>query len=104
MAFLNSISARSFSHFSFWISFCSTITDPWLPFGGGQYGLFSSELDFACAKRSWRDPTGGSPVQVTGSTGLVASVALWKATATAKRTQQSCGVCMEPRNQLIAGA
>jgi hypothetical protein len=64
----------------------------------------SGKLDFACAKRSWRDPTGGSPVQVTGSTGLVASVALWKATTTAKRTQQSCGVCMEPRNQLIAGA
>ena len=61
-------------------------------------------LSFACAKRSWRDPTGESPVQVRGSARLVASVAVWKATTTAKRTQQSCGVCREPRNQLVAGA
>src|SRR3954465_3372869 len=43
-------------------------------------------------QESWRVPAGGSPVQVRGSARLVASVAAWKATITAKRTQQSCGV------------
>ena len=45
-----------------------------------------------CARRSWRVPAGGSPVRVRGSARPVASVASWKVTTTAKRTQQSCGV------------
>src|SRR5690349_21506 len=53
-----------------------------------------------CARRSWRGPAGGSPAQVRGSTRLVASVASWTVTTTAKRTQQSCGVCIELRNVL----
>ena len=44
------------------------------------------------APGSWRDPAGESPAQVRGSARLVASVALWKATTTAKRTQRLCGV------------
>jgi hypothetical protein len=43
-------------------------------------------------QESWRGPAGGSPARVRGSSRSVASVALWKATTTAKRTQQSCGV------------
>src|ERR1700730_9926153 len=46
----------------------------------------------ASAPGSWRDPAGESPAQVRCSARLVVSVALWKATTTAKRTQQSCGV------------
>ena len=42
-------------------------------------------------QESWRGPTGESPVQVRGSAGLVASVASCSVTATAKRTQRSCG-------------
>ena len=57
-------------------------------------------LGFGCARRSWRDPAGASPARVRGSARLVASVASWKVTTTAKRTQQSCGVCIEPRNEL----
>ena len=43
-------------------------------------------------QESWRVPAGESPVRVGGSARPVASVAAWKATTTAKRTQQSCGV------------
>src|SRR3954452_20152788 len=43
-------------------------------------------------QESWRVPAGESPVRVRGSARPVASVAAWKATTTAKRTQQSCGV------------
>ena len=43
-------------------------------------------------QESWRVPTGESPVRVKGSARPVVSVATWKATTTAKRTQQSCGV------------
>ena len=42
-------------------------------------------------QESWRGPAGESPVQVRGSAGLVASVASCSVTATAKRTQRSCG-------------
>ena len=49
------------------------------------------------ARRSWRVPAGESPVQVRGSARLVASVAGWEVTTVAKRTQQSCGVGIEPR-------
>jgi hypothetical protein len=42
--------------------------------------------------KSWRDPAGASPAQVRRSSRLVVSVAWWKATTTAKRTQQLCGV------------
>jgi hypothetical protein len=41
---------------------------------------------------SWRVPVGASPVQVRLSGCLVVSVAWWKVTTTAKRTQQWCGV------------
>jgi len=41
---------------------------------------------------SWRVPAGVSPVQVRRSSRLLASVAWWKVTTTAKRTQQLCGV------------
>ena len=44
------------------------------------------------APGGWRDPAGGSPARVRGSARLVVSVASWKVTTTAKRTQQSCGV------------
>src|SRR5260370_23511943 len=47
---------------------------------------------YTSAPGSWRDPAGESPAQVRCSARLVVSVALWKATTTAKRTQQSCGV------------
>ena len=57
-------------------------------------------LGFGCARQSWRDPAGASPAQVRGSARLVASVASWKVTTTAKRTMKSCGVCIEPRNEL----
>ena len=42
-------------------------------------------------QESWRDPAGESSAQVRGSARLVASVALCPVTATAKRTQRSCG-------------
>jgi hypothetical protein len=42
-------------------------------------------------QESWRGPAGESPAQVRGSARLVASVALCSVTATAKRTQRSCG-------------
>ena len=45
-----------------------------------------------CARRSWRVPAGESPAWVRGSARPVVSVAAWKATTTAKRTQRSCGV------------
>jgi hypothetical protein len=51
----------------------------------------AAELDTS-APGSWRDPAGESPAQVRCSARLVVSVALWKATTTAKRTQQSSGV------------
>ena len=44
------------------------------------------------APGGWRDPAGESPVRVRSSVRPVASVASWKATTTAKRTQQSYGV------------
>jgi len=47
---------------------------------------------FSVRQESWRILAGESPVQVRGSARLVASVAAWKVTTTAKRTQQSCGV------------
>jgi hypothetical protein len=40
-----------------------------------------------CARRSWRGPAGESPVREGGSARLVTSVASWKVTTTAKRTQ-----------------
>jgi len=43
-------------------------------------------------QESWRVPVGGSPARVRGSARPVASVAAWKVTTAAKRTQQSCGV------------
>jgi putative transposase len=43
-------------------------------------------------QESWCVPAGASPAWVKGSARPVVSVAAWKATTTAKRTQQSCGV------------
>jgi len=42
-------------------------------------------------QESWRGPAGESPAQVRSSARLVASVASCSVTATAKRTQRSCG-------------
>jgi hypothetical protein len=40
-----------------------------------------------CARQSWRDPAGVSPAREKGSANPVVSVASWKVTTTAKRTQ-----------------
>src|SRR5271166_4171144 len=45
-----------------------------------------------CARRSWRDPAGGSPARVSRSGRSVARVAGRKATTVAKRTQRLRGV------------
>jgi hypothetical protein len=50
------------------------------------------EWKWLVRQESWRVPTGESPAWVRGSARPVVSVAAWKATTTAKRTQQSCGV------------
>ena len=64
--------------------------------GGGDVGqrdaATNSGSRSSVRQESWRVPTGESPVWVRGSARPVASVATWKATTTAKRTQQSCGV------------
>ncbi len=54
--------------------------------------LCAIAMRYVCARRSWRGPAGGRPVQVRGSARLVASVALRKATTATKRTQRLCGV------------
>ena len=54
--------------------------------------LPGSESTSRSARPSWRDPAGESPARVRGSARPVASVAQWKATTTAKRTQQLFGV------------
>jgi hypothetical protein len=57
------------------------------------YRVLTEELKFDFgAPGSWRVPAGASPARVRGSARPVASVASWKVTTTAKRTQQSCGV------------
>ena len=58
---------------------------------------------FACARRSWRDPAGGSPVRVGGSARPVASVAGSSATAAAKRTQRDDEDCIELRKRQSRG-
>jgi hypothetical protein len=50
--------------------------------------IIEDESLFACARRSWRDPAGESPVRVGGSARPVASVAGSLVTTAAKRTQQ----------------
>jgi len=58
-----------------------------------------------CARQSWRDPAGASPVQVRSSVRLVASVAWPLATVVAKRTQRLHGVWGLSHERLdIAGA
>ncbi len=42
-----------------------------------------------CARQSWRDPAGVSPAREKGSANPVVSVASWKATTTAKHTQEA---------------
>ena len=52
----------------------------------GEIGILSVR------QASWRVPAGASPAQVRRSGRLVVSVAWWKVTTTAKRTQRLCGV------------
>ena len=59
-----------------------------------------AEKLFACARRSWRDPAGGSPVRVGGSARPVASVAGSSVTVVAKRTQRDDEDCIELRKLL----
>ena len=59
---------------------------------------------FACARRSWRDPAGGSPVREGGSARPVASVAGSSATMVAKRTQRGDEDCIELRKILTVEA
>src|SRR4051812_39139080 len=62
---------------------------------GGPH-LFEQIFDdrLACARRSWRDPAGGSPARVGSSSRPVARVAGSSATATAKRTQRDDEDCI----------
>ena len=57
-----------------------------------EYSAAASIKCTVSAPGSWRDPAGESPAQVGSSVRLVVSVAGWKATTIAKRTQQSCRV------------
>src|SRR3954463_10102281 len=59
---------------------------------------------FACARRSWRDPAGGSPVREGGSARPVASVAGSSVTVVAKRTQRDDEDCIELRKILTVEA
>ena len=63
-----------------------------------------SERLFVCARRSWRDPAGGSPVREGGSARLVVSVAGSSATMVAKRTQRDDEDCIELRKTLTVEA
>src|SRR4051794_2863729 len=64
----------------------------------------SSKNLFACARRSWRDPAGGSPVREGGSARPVASVAGSSVTVVAKRTQRDDEDCIELQKFLSGGA
>jgi len=59
---------------------------------------------FVSARRSWRDPAGGSPVREGGSARPVASVAGSSATMVAKRTQRDDEDCIELRKTLTVEA
>jgi hypothetical protein len=59
---------------------------------------------FVCARRSWRDPAGESPVREGGSARLVASVAGSSVTVVAKRTQRDDEDCIELRKFLTVEA
>ena len=59
---------------------------------------------FACARRSWRDPAGESPVREGGSARPVASVAGSSVTVVAKRTQRDDEDCIELRKILTVEA
>src|SRR3954471_7578513 len=59
---------------------------------------------FVCARQSWRDPAGGSPVREGGSARLVASVAGSSVTVVAKRTQRDDEDCIELRKILTVEA
>src|SRR4051812_9239067 len=58
----------------------------------------------ACARRSWRDPAGGSPVREGGSARPVASVAGSSATMVATRTQRDDEDYIELRKILTVEA
>src|SRR3954464_9647540 len=57
-----------------------------------------------CARRSWCDPAGGSPVREGGSARPVASVAGSSATMVLKRTQRDDEDCIELRKTLTVEA
>jgi hypothetical protein len=57
-----------------------------------------------CARRSWRDPAGESPVRVGGSARSVASVAGSSATVVLKRTRRDDEDCIELRKLLTVEA
>src|SRR5689334_24849080 len=67
-------------------------------------GSYGSEKLFVCARRSWRDPAGGSPVREGGSARPVASVAGSSATMILKRTQRDDEDCIELRKLLTVEA
>ena len=69
-----------------------------------QQEIVTAQNLFVCARRSWRDPAGGSPVRVRGSARPVASVAGSSATMVAKRTQRDDEDCIEPRKTLTVEA
>ena len=82
-----------------WVHFVIWIRQEGVPTSGDFAGKTciwcrgcSATIKMGCVRRSWRVPAGESPARVRGSARLVASVAAWKATTTAKRTQRSCGV------------
>jgi hypothetical protein len=58
----------------------------------GRAAEFAAIGKLSVRQASWRVPAGASPAQVRLSRRLVVSVAWWKVTTTAKRTQQLCGV------------
>src|SRR3954452_10907488 len=64
----------------------------------------STQKLFVCARRSWGDPAGGSPVREGGSARPVASVAGSSATMVLKRTQRDDEDCIELRKLLTVEA
>src|SRR3954454_15259801 len=71
--------------------------------GFPDVGTASQSL-FVCARRSWRDPAGGSPVREGGSARPVASVAGSSVTVVLKRTQRDDEDCIELRKILTVEA
>ena len=70
----------------------------------GQIPQTEFQKLFVCARRSWRDPAGESPVREGGSARPVASVAGSSVTVVAKRTQRDDEDCIELRKILTVEA